>query len=1395
MSPARYLIAAGTSRYVHLAEEQQLPRVAHHVDAMIDLFGGRLGYELVLPELRVDPSDQQLRTSLGEWCTDPARRDTDIVVFYYSGHGAYSSDRAHFLLTANSKERNLEGTAVKTDQLPRLMLADTPLKRLLIILDTCHAGMGTHDIARMAISLDASGSTEFDLIAATAPKDFTFEERFVTAFIAAMDDEQYGGNRQQWLDPRAIVHAINEQWRERGIQQRARYVSSGAMLPEFIPNPRYAAEAGRVAVVAAGAPAPAAIEEIEAHWDPRARGVQRAYEEGSYFTGRVAALRELVAWMSSPAGDGRVRIVTGAPGSGKSAVLARLVMMSDPTLRAQAGPVGAEPDTLPPVGAVTAAVHAKGKTPIDIVARIARAIGVTAATPGELRQALQARAGSVVIVVDALDEAADPKAVADDVLGALASLPSVRLLVGTRAEYVARLGERPVVIDLDASGYADEGDVAEFVRRQLLDERTPSPYLGHHDLAKLVAGAVAGRAHPLFLVARLTAQALVNAGVLVDVTQPDWSVRFPASVGGAFDDFLERFGSDERRVRDLLMPLAYAEGAGLPWENIWAPLASALSGAPCTNEDIRWLKSRAGAFIVSEAVEEGRSVYRLFHQALAEHLRRPADDEPTVQQAIVRVLTGLGPVSGEEKRIDWFGAPAYVRRHLMVHAAQARDTSLDRLVCDPGFAIAANAERLLGALPRVTSTEARDAARVYRQAAHYLRNSPPAEAAAYVAMIAEQHALPDVATSVAELPLKRPWTARWALWGSSAPHQVLTQGGEVQEVGLTQAQGRAAILVRGYYPHEYVLRDLLSGGAIGPPLDPIDPVLGALPVAFHRSAPLALMVSRLDDQHWELRAVDLSMRQTIAAISIKTKATPRRTALAPVGGRDVVAAWFDDGTLKAWDLGTGTILFTAVVDERSVERIDLVDAGSLSVLACLGWDWARAWRLADGLPAGPSVRHEGFPAENVAFAAVGDRILLACGHPAGLVVLADLVSGTALNRTFEVKEGSVVAVTTATLNGRSCLAASGGNWNSALRVWDLETGDLVAGPLSGHTDCVRTIAMGEVNGRPVLVSGGRDRTVRVWELDAGSARSRKPADIGGGIAIAQRAGRPVVLAGAVDGKTYVFDSETGEQAMPPLYGHAKGVAAVATATVGGATLMVTSGWDETIRAWHLETGMPAGDPWTGHTHWVRALDTGTITGSPVAVSGSDDGTIRVWELPTGALLRNIKVRRDGVEQVAIVGVDDQEAVAVLGSDGTLGVWSLRTGALLRKPLEIQGERIERFALTEMDGHLTAMFLQNEGVFHCRLDRNPLEARLLDHALGWYFGYSATAKAVTILTLGGRHVVAAAHRDWHVRLWSIDGKLLGAINVDADVYALIPTGESGLIVSCSKGLMRLDLDFV
>jgi len=61
---------------------------------------------------------------------------------------------------------------------------------------------------------------------------------------------------------------------------------------------------------------------------------------------------------------------------------------------------------------------------------------------------------------------------------------------------------------------------------------------------------------------------------------------------------------------------------------------------------------------------------------------------------------------------------------------------------------------------------------------------------------------------------------------------------------------------------------------------------------------------------------------------------------------------------------------------------------------------------------------------------------------------------------------------------------SGGH-DSTVRVWDLGTGDPVGDPFTGHTGRVLAVAVGELDGRPIVVSGGDDTTVRVWDLGTG----------------------------------------------------------------------------------------------------------------------------------------------------------------------------------------------------------------------------------------------------------------------------------------------------------------------
>jgi hypothetical protein len=135
-------------------------------------------------------------------------------------------------------------------------------------------------------------------------------------------------------------------------------------------------------------------QEAGRHWRPRARGLTVDSERGFRFRGRSVALKAIVDWLDRNHLDRRALVVTGSPGVGKSAVLGRIVTTADAAIVA----------TLPPSdtavrasqGSVACAVHAKGKTALDVATEIARA--ASAALPEyvndlapKLRDALPAR--------------------------------------------------------------------------------------------------------------------------------------------------------------------------------------------------------------------------------------------------------------------------------------------------------------------------------------------------------------------------------------------------------------------------------------------------------------------------------------------------------------------------------------------------------------------------------------------------------------------------------------------------------------------------------------------------------------------------------------------------------------------------------------------------------------------------------------------------------------------------------------------------------------------------------------------------------------------------------------------------------------------------------------------
>ena len=577
--------------------------------------------------------------------------------------------------------------------------------------------------------------------------------------------------------------------------------------------------------------------------------MEKEWQPGWYFTGRITALSELVQWLTAPQPDGKARVVTGGPGSGKSAVLARLVTLSNPEYRKRVPLEGIPGETIPPEGRIDLAIHARGKTLKDCLASIAEMAGIKATQPDLLIHELARQGKRWVILLDAIDEASDPHEIARKLLRPLSSVPTVQLLVGTRRDgIVPALEPSIVVIDLDKPEYANRADIAEYVKRRLLaegDPTRPTPYRGKAELAGQVAKAVSEKAYPVFLVARLISQTLIEAAEPVNISQPEWRKQFPSTVGDAFEEYLDRFGADKQRVCNLLRPLAYSEGAGLPWEDIWAPLASAIAGVHYTDSDIEWVLKHAGAYI-AEGSEAGRSVYRLYHQALADHLRlKPQNAE--IQRRFTNTLIEHTPDQISVAGKDWLRASPYVRRHLAAHAASAG--MLDALIGDPEFVLACDLGRLLTVLDQACTEEGRTTADVIVSAASYLEPRR-LDSASYLQMFARRYGAATFADRVGRgHPL--PWSTRWRHVMPRTPHRVLGyHDGAATAITSLVLPDAGQVAVSGGADGFVRVWNLKPGGSVHEPWDIGTPVRSIRPMPRRDGHPGVLLLDQAGTCTW-----------------------------------------------------------------------------------------------------------------------------------------------------------------------------------------------------------------------------------------------------------------------------------------------------------------------------------------------------------------------------------------------------------------------------------------------------------------------------------------------------------------------------------------------------------------
>ena len=463
--------------------------------------------------------------------------------------------------------------------------------------------------------------------------------------------------------------------------------------------------------------------EARGHFTRRSRGQRSVARGGDLFRGRRAALDRISGWLTSVEPPGLPLVVTGQPGAGKSAVLARAVLGAEAVL-----------------GGPGLGFYARAATIDEFLTALADLVGVdTPATADDLVASLAALPSQrpVLVAVDALDEAAsdlDRRQIAE-VLAELAVLPGMRVTIATRPlaagnPYVpggllASLGvttrDARNLVDLDDDAYFDLDGLRQFAAALLAQDGMDHPgppdaawtrYRAGPAARDRMASLIAERAGRNYLVAAMAAVPLSTASDMTDPAAREFDTAgIPSGVGEALAKYLDQL-PEQRRARDraLLTALAYARGAGQD-DPTWLAFAAAL-GYQATVADLDTLRdSRAADYLLQTNTPQhgGRPVTRLFHQALADELlaaRHQPGDESLLLDVLLR----------RARRTSW--QDHYAREHAAEHAAAAG--RLDELLVSPLYLITVDPARLVPYLDSARSATARAAAAVYRQTAHRL---------------------------------------------------------------------------------------------------------------------------------------------------------------------------------------------------------------------------------------------------------------------------------------------------------------------------------------------------------------------------------------------------------------------------------------------------------------------------------------------------------------------------------------------------------------------------------------------------------------------------------------------------------------------------------------------------
>ncbi|CAL9408634.1 hypothetical protein SUDANB6_01606 [Streptomyces sp. enrichment culture] len=373
-----------------------------------------------------------------------------------------------------------------------------------------------------------------------------------------------------------------------------------------------------------------------------------------------------------------------------------------------------------------------------------------------------------------------------------------------------------------------------------------------------------------------------------------------------------------------------------------------------------------------------------------------------------------------------------------------------------------------------------------------------------------------------------------------------------------------------------------------------------------------------------------------------------------------------DGTVTVWDTASGTPLHRLPGHAAPVYTVAFAPDDGLLVTGDAAAA-VRLWDLAGGRPAGDLPGHRG-----AVFRArfSPDGTLLATGDMgegrAGTVRVWDL----AARRVRHGFTGHAGRVYTLDFHPGGRFLVSG-DTEGEVRLWDLEQGGS-AGLLGGCRGAVYQVLF-DPDGS-LLAAGDSAGVVRLWRFgpEAGPAPdgrpaavplTRQPTEHRGSVWVCKF--RPhgdtpapetgsLLVTGGNDGVVRLWDPAAG-QGRRILRGHGRRINSLSFSADG--SMLAAGGNDGVVRLWHSVSGRRLREL-TGQSD--RLVSAVFSPGGPLLATASSDGNMYVWNAVTGEYQREMDVETEHVWAEAFGA--DGEVLATANDDDTVRLWYRATGA-------------------------------------------------------------------------------------------------------------------------------------